>query len=146
LERALNCVVARHEALRTTFEPDRKQLQEVIAPRFVVVPTIEEARLSSHPHPNDFIAAFIREEARKPFNLRLGPLLRARLIHFAPDDHLLLITVHHIVSDGWSNRVLLRDLFVCYAAFIHNQIPVLPELSLQFADYAEWLTTQLASD
>ena len=146
LRRALNEVVARHEALRTTLEPDRRQLQQLIAPTLVLdLPTFE-ANAFPEVSTADFPAHLMREEAREPFDLRAGPLVRARLVRFAPDEHLLLLTVHHIVSDGWSNGILTRDLCAFYTAFSQAKAPLLPELPFQFADYADWQVARLPDD
>ncbi len=87
-----------------------------------------------------------REEAQQPLDLQAGPLVRARLLRLAPDEHLLLLTVHHIVSDGWSNSIILRDLCSFYTSFTDNTPLPLPELTLQFADYADWQNARLAAD
>ncbi len=123
LQQALNEVVARHEALRTTFENDRSQLRQIISPSL-------QLDLKSQP----------------PLDLARGPLLRARLVRLAVQDHLLELAVHHIVSDGWSNAILLRDLCACYSALVEERPVRLPELSLQFADYAEWQQSRLTNN
>ncbi len=146
LRRALNEVVARHEALRTTFEDERGQLRQVIAAGLVLDLPILDASAFRETSASDLPAQLMHEEARQPFDLRLGPLIRARLLRLAPLEHLLLVTIHHIVSDGWSNAILTRDLCAFYTAFSHNTAPPLPELAIQFADYAEWQQAQLTDD
>jgi len=140
LRRALNEVVARHEALRTTFESDRGQLHQIIAPTLLLDLAVSDAGAA------DIFTQLIEEEAQKPLDLSHGPLLRARLIRLAPLEHLLLLTVHHIVSDGWSNGVLTRDLCAFYTAFVEGEPTPLPELTIQFADYADWQQAQLTDD
>jgi non-ribosomal peptide synthetase component F len=146
LGRALNEVVARHEALRTTFESDRGQLNQLIALSLVLelptfgasdFPGISSADLPAH---------LMREETKSPFDLRSGPLVRARLVRLAPLEHLLLLTVHHIVSDGWSNGILTRDLCALYVALLQNKPSPLPKLTIQFADFADWQEKRLAGD
>jgi thioesterase domain-containing protein len=145
LERAFAEIVDRHEALRTTFHEEKGQLCQVIAPTMKIglllvdiqdFPEAERARVPNH---------LIREEAETPFDLARGPLCRARLVRVAPAEHLLLITLHHIICDGWSNGLILRELGVLYTAFVKSEPAPLPELPLQFADYADWQTKALAS-
>ena len=146
LRRALNEVVARHEALRTTFEDERGHLRQLIAPALVLDLPILDASAFRDASASDLPAQLMQEEARQPFDLRLGPLVRARLLRLAPLEHLLLVTVHHIVSDGWSNAIFTRDLCAFYSAFLQDSPASLPELPIQFADYAEWQQTQLTDD
>ena len=146
LRRALNEVVARHEALRTTFEDERGHLRQLIAPALVLDLPILDASAFRDASASDLPAHLMQEEARQPFDFRLGPLVRARLLRLAPLEHLLLVTVHHIVSDGWSNAIFTRDLCAFYSAFLQDSPASLPELPIQFADYAEWQQTQLTDD
>src|SRR5205085_7121849 len=83
-------------------------------------------------------AQLARAHARQPFDLARGPLLRAALLQLDAQTHLLLLTFHHIVVDGWSLGVLLRELAACYAAARRHQPPALPPLPVQYADYALW--------
>jgi non-ribosomal peptide synthetase component F/thioesterase domain-containing protein len=146
LRHALNEVVARHEALRTTFESDHGELRQFIAPHLELdLPTLDASDFRGT-SPADMQAHLIREETKGPFDLRCGPLVRARLVHFGPLEHLLTITLHHIVSDGWSNGILTRDLCAIYTAFLQDRPSPLPELTIQFADYAEWQQARLAAD
>ena len=80
----------------------------------------------------------IAGEADAPFDLEHGPLIRGRLVRMAEDDHVLLISMHHIVSDGWSMEVLTRELGTLYAAFRRGEANPLPPLPVQYADYAAW--------
>ncbi|HEU4881857.1 MAG TPA: amino acid adenylation domain-containing protein, partial [Longimicrobium sp.] len=138
LRRALEAMVARHEALRTTFvEVEGEPVQRIVP--------VEESRfhllehdLGEHP---DGVAELHRlgaEEVSAPFDLEHGPLIRGRLIRMAADDHFLLLTMHHIVSDGWSMGVLTRELGTLYAAFCRGEENPLPPLPIQYADYAAW--------
>ena len=146
LRRALNQLVARHEALRTTLEPDRKELRQLVAPTMVLELPIVGSNGSIEVNGDQIGTRLACEEAGTPFDLRAGPLFRARVVRIASDDHLLLLTIHHIVSDGWSNRVLVRDLCATYTALTRGDTTSLPELQLQFADYADWQATRLAND
>jgi amino acid adenylation domain-containing protein len=138
LERALDRVVARHEALRTTFfAVDGEPVQRIAS--------IEESafRLMEHdlraaPDAEDALRRLVQDEAGAPFDLARGPLFRGRLIRIAADDHVLLLTMHHIVSDGWSTGVLFRELGALYAAFARGEADPLPPLPVQYADYAVW--------
>jgi amino acid adenylation domain-containing protein len=136
LERALTEIVRRHEALRTTFhEAEGGPVQRVTPPGPFSLP-VEDAGA----------AAFQRleEEAVRPFDLENGPVFRALLLRIADRDHLLLANLHHIVSDGWSLGVLVRELSVLYAAFREDRPSALAELPLQSADWASWQRLRLA--
>ena len=137
LERSLNEIVKRHEALRTTFTMIDGQPMQTIAPRLPLTLSVRD--LSQLP--SDERAAEtrrLRNEALRPFNLERGPLLRASLLRHAEDEHLLLLTMHHIVSDGWSLGVLFRELATLYEGFVEGETPSLPELPIQYADFAIW--------
>ncbi|WP_410581902.1 non-ribosomal peptide synthase/polyketide synthase [Amycolatopsis sp. lyj-108] len=135
---ALTALVARHEALRTTFDTDSGHgVQLVGAPYVVELPLDDVSGLSEE----DRTAALehtLEREVRQPFDLRTGPLLRARLIRLAPDEHVLTLTLHHIVTDGWSSGVLAGDLDALYTAFARGVEPELPDLPIQYADFAVW--------
>ena len=135
---SLTAVVARHEALRTTFtDIGGVAYQRIGSPAPVPLPVSDLSSLSPEAAEAE-LAAAQRAETTTPFELATGPLLRARLLRIAPDDHLLLITMHHIVSDGWSLGVLLRDLIEAYRMAVAGRRPSLPPLELDYADYAAW--------
>jgi len=138
LERAMDGLRARHETLRTTFAEHAGEPAQVIHP-FVPVP-LEVEDLSSLPAAEREGEAErrVRDEAHVGFDVERGPLTRVRLIRVAPDDHLLAITMHHIVSDGWSLGVMTRELGALYDAFRAGRPDPLPPLAIQFADYAAW--------
>ncbi|HEX8362676.1 MAG TPA: amino acid adenylation domain-containing protein, partial [Longimicrobium sp.] len=142
LRRALDRVVARHEALRTTFAQVNGEAVQLIAPaegsRFHLV----EHDLAGSPA-LDRLAA---EEARAPFDLAHGPLARGRLVKLADDDHVLLVTMHHIVSDGWSMGVLVGEINTLYTAFLRGEADPLPPLAIQYADYAAWQRQWLSGE
>jgi amino acid adenylation domain-containing protein len=138
LVRSLDRIVARHEALRTTFPAVDGEPVQRIAP-------VEESafRLANHdlhaaPDAEDELRRLVQDEASAPFDLARGPLFRGRLVRMAADDHVLLLTMHHIVSDGWSAGVLHRELGALYAAFARGEPDPLPPLPVQYADYAAW--------
>ena len=136
-EWSLNEIVKRHEALRTTFRTIDGQPMQVIAQQLpLTLPVLDLSQL-----PDDERAAEtrrLRDEALRPFNLERDPLLRASLLRLAEDEHLLLLTMHHIVSDGWSIGVLISELATLYEGFVEGQTPNLPELPVQYADFAVW--------
>ncbi|WP_420127865.1 non-ribosomal peptide synthase/polyketide synthase [Longimicrobium sp.] len=136
LRRALDAIVARHEALRTTFvEVDGEPVQRIAEEsRFHLL----EHDLADHPDPAAELRRLTAEEVGAPFDLEHGPLIRGRLIRLPGDDHLLLMTMHHIVSDGWSVEVLTRELGTLYEAFRRGEANPLPPLAVQYADYAIW--------
>jgi hypothetical protein len=116
LERALETVVARHEALRTTFRVSDGEPVQVIAPESPLeLPLVDRSGVALDVREGE-VAALIQEEVRRPLDLERGPLFRARLIRLAPDEHVLVLVVHHIVYDGWSAGVLSRELGECYRA------------------------------
>jgi amino acid adenylation domain-containing protein len=126
LRRALNEIVARHEVLRTTFPaPGGRPYQRVAPPGPV---PLEVDDLDDEAEARRQAGA----EAALPFDLERGPLLRARLLRLGPEDHVLLVTLHHIVSDGWSTTVLLRELAALYTG------TSVPPLDVQYADFALW--------
>lgn len=145
LERAINEILRRHESLRTTFHSEKGQLLQVISPQATVplplvdvsaFPPEERARVPAH---------LLAEEARQPFDLARGPLLRTRLVRISPCEHLLLFPTHHVVSDGWSNGVFVRELGALYSAFAQGRPSPLPLLAVQFADFSQWQTGLLTS-
>ncbi len=146
LERSLAEVARRHEALRTVFVAvDGRPIQRVLTS--VAVPLerrdvgdVEAARRDDAAH------EIAREFFRRPFDLGHGPLLRAALVALAADEHVLLLAMHHIVSDGWSMGVLVREVSAFYEAFTGGAAPRLPALEVQFADYAVWQRERLQGD
>jgi amino acid adenylation domain-containing protein len=140
LERALNQIVARHEALRTTFRAvDGEPVQHVAPVEESGVRLVEHDLLASPAaDAEDELRRLVRDEASSPFDLARGPLIRGRLVRMAADDHVLLLTMHPIVSDAGSAGVLYRELGALYAAFARGEPDPLPPLPVQYADYAAW--------
>jgi amino acid adenylation domain-containing protein len=138
LARSLNEIVRRHDALRTSFPAQEGRPQQRVAPSLsLVLPLIDLRSLPDGKRDAEFQRLAI-EEARQRFDLARGPLLRASLLRVGAEEHLLLLTVHHIVADGWSLGVLFRELGTLYAAFVEGRSSPLPELPIQFADFALW--------
>jgi amino acid adenylation domain-containing protein len=146
LERALGEIVRRHQSLRTTFrEVDGSPVQAIEPFSGFALPVEDLSALGDA----DREAAARRragEEALRPFDLSAGPLFRAVLLRLAADDHVLLTGMHHIVSDGWSLGVLAREFSALYAAYREGRESPLPELAVQYADYAVWQREQLAGE
>ncbi|WP_442964092.1 amino acid adenylation domain-containing protein [Pseudomonas sp. Leaf59] len=145
LQRALARIVARHETLRSRFAQNGDDAQVLIAAPEDVLP-LQVQDLRRHPQPQQALDALIHGEASAPFDLERGPLLRGRLVILADDHHVLLLTLHHIVSDGWSMGVLTRELMALYQAFSHGQPDPLPPLAIQYADFAVWQRLWLSGE
>ncbi|MFF9765686.1 non-ribosomal peptide synthase/polyketide synthase [Streptomyces sp. NPDC014636] len=132
LRTALDGLVARHEALRTTFAEHEGQPRQIVRPPHRVdLPVRNLADTAA-------LDTLLDSEAATPFDLAAGPLLRARLARLGTDEHVLVLAVHHIVTDGWSVGVLARDLGELYAAALENRHPELPGLPVRYTDYAAW--------
>jgi amino acid adenylation domain-containing protein len=138
LGRALERIVARHEALRTTFRAVGGVPVQRITPVEESGFSLPRHDLADHAGAEAELRRLMAEEAAAPFDLERGPLIRGRLIRLAEEDHVLLVTMHHIVSDGWSMGVLTRELSALYAAFRRDEPDPLLPLPVQYADYAAW--------
>jgi natural product biosynthesis luciferase-like monooxygenase protein/amino acid adenylation domain-containing protein/FkbM family methyltransferase len=138
LEQTLAALIGRHEALRTVFgEEDGRPVQTVQAAARLTMPLVDLSVLPDAPRQGEQ-ARISRQEASRPFDLATGPLLRALLIRCHPDDHLLNLTFHHIITDGWSLGVLVREVAALYPGIAQGNPAVLSELPIQPADYAAW--------
>ena len=147
LERSLKEVVRRHEVLRTTFTVVEGQPVQVIGEGEEFGLSVLElaAGLSAEEREAE-VQRLAQVEAAQPFDLRIGPLLRATLVRLSAEEHVALLTMHHIVSDGWSTGVLIRELAALYEAFTQGQSSPLPELPIQYADYAVWQREWLSGE
>jgi amino acid adenylation domain-containing protein len=138
LRRALEEIVRRHEALRTVFRVrDAEPLQVVLPPGPLDLPLHDLSALAADER-EAALRARVREEARRPFDLAAGPLFRATLVRLGAEEHVLLVGMHHIVSDGWSLGVLHHELEALYGAFHRGEPSPLEALPVQYADYALW--------
>ncbi|HYQ71304.1 MAG TPA: condensation domain-containing protein, partial [Gammaproteobacteria bacterium] len=135
LKAALDRIVWRHEVLRTTFSETDGVPVQVVAPADSGFMHLEHDLTG---RPQGEVEQLIEEEARQPFDLATGPLIRGRLIRRSETEHILLMTMHHIVSDGWSMGVLINEVGALYQAFSKGQSDPLPPLAIQYADYAVW--------
>jgi amino acid adenylation domain-containing protein len=138
LEQSVNEVVKRHEALRTTFATVDGRPVQVIAPTLTVRPPVVNLQDLLASEQEAEVRRLVIEEAQRPFNLARGPLLRITLLRLAEEEHVGLLTMHHIVSDGWSTGILIRELALLYEAFSCGRSSPLPELPIQYADFAHW--------
>lgn len=146
LRRAVQLLADRHEALRTTFTLDDETVMQLIATHAAV--PLDELDLGGWPA-EDREAEFersVKAEALRPFDLERGPLIRALLIRLGDDDHCLMLTVHHIVVDGWSLDMLFGELSEAYSAYVAGEAPALPELRVHLGDVTEWQQHMLAGD
>ncbi|WP_365731752.1 amino acid adenylation domain-containing protein [Ramlibacter sp.] len=139
LQRTFDDIVARHESLRTRFEvtADGQPVQRIDAPAPALLPLVDLGALPRTEREAE-AARLAHEEAQAPFDLARGPLLRQKLLRLAPEEHVLLVTMHHIVSDGWSMSVLVREVAALYAGHARGEASPLPPLAVQYADYAHW--------
>ncbi len=144
LERALREVARRHEALRTTLLQDEAGLLQVISPEPVT--TLERVDLSALPEPErgEQSRRRVTDEAQRSFELARGPLMRTTLVRLGARSHLLVVVLHHAISDGWSLGVLVREVAALYPAFLKGQPSPLPPLPVQYADYSAWQRERLA--
>ena len=136
LRRSVNEIIRRHEVLRTTFQViEGRPVQVVSGVLEIELPVID---LSDSPLPRAKIESLVAEEVRRPFDLTSGPLLRVTLMVAGPSDAIIILAMHHIISDAWSMQVFVREMTVLYRAFARGEASPLPELAIQYADYAAW--------
>jgi amino acid adenylation domain-containing protein len=146
LERSLGEIVRRHESLRTVFRELDGGAVQVIAPFAGFVLPVEDLSGLREADREAAVRERAGEEARRAFDLSAGPLFRAALLRVADEEHVLLLCIHHIVTDGWSSGILFRELGALYAAFARGEGDPLPPLPVQYADYAVWQREQLRSE
>ncbi|HZI17268.1 MAG TPA: amino acid adenylation domain-containing protein [Pyrinomonadaceae bacterium] len=139
LRESLNLALRRHEILSAKFAVEDGQPVMLLPPRplELSLPVVELGHLPPARQEEE-VGRLAAEEARAGFDLMQGPLIRARLLRLGAESHVLLITVHHIVTDGWSMNVLTREVGEAYAALVAGRQPALPPLPIQYADYAAW--------
>lgn len=144
LQQAVNLLVQRHEVLRTRFcDQDGEPGQVVLPAMALALPVVDLRGLAPQAREQE-VARRLTEEARAPFDLATGPMLRAALLRLADDRYLWLYTVHHIIADGWSMGIVLQEVAQLYTALVEGTPAPLPALPVQYADYATWQQQRLA--
>ena len=138
LEESLNEIIRRHEVLRTSFRTTEHGPVQVVAPHQTVAWTLEDLTALSPEEKEAKARRMAEVEAVRPFDLEKGPVLRVTVIRLADEDHVLLLTLHHIASDLWSMNVLVREVMALYEALSHDRPSPLAELPIQYADFAAW--------
>lgn len=146
LARGVNEVLRRHESLRTTFSSLNGLPHQVIAPTLELgLEPVDLSALGAIER-EATVKTLARREAGKAFDLTSGPLIRVALLRLAAEEHIFMLTVHHIVSDGWSMGVLFQEIVTLYAAYSQGHASPLPELTVQYADFAIWQKQTLSGE
>jgi amino acid adenylation domain-containing protein len=143
---ALTAIVARHEVLRTRFEEHDGESRQRVEPVAAVPLTVVDLSALPAERRQEALERWSRREAARPFDLGRPPLLRATLGRLGPEEHALVVVMHHIVSDGWSFTVLARELAALYRAAVSGTEPGLPPLPVQYLDYAAWQRQALSGE
>ena len=138
LQLTFNEIVRRHEILRTTFKTLKGQPVQVISPTLTLSLPVVDLRNIPANYRSAKVQQLATEELQQPFNLSTGSLLRTTVLQLDDDEHILLVTLHHIISDGWCRGVFIRELATLYEAFSQGKPSPLPELPIQYADFAIW--------
>ena len=143
LQTAMRHIVSRHDILRTVFRETDGQPGQVILPASDFAVNIEDLRRQSQRDQDSAAHERMRQEALKPFDLECGPLLRILLLQLGTPsgdccDHILVLTMHHIVADAWSVEIFIRELFAAYSTARRGETLALAQLPIQYADYAVW--------
>jgi len=138
LQDTIDEIVYRHESLRTTFDTKNGDPVQVIHPEMTCPLEIIDLRALDAEKREAEALRLANNEARTPFSLKKGPLFRSRLLQLGHDEHIMLVTMHHIISDGWSIGVFMREVAIIYQAFISGQDSPLPDLEIQYADFSTW--------
>ncbi|AOX00477.1 hypothetical protein BJP34_14345 [Moorena producens PAL-8-15-08-1] len=144
LEQSLNEIIRRHENLRTCFPSVEGKPIQVISPEANI--NLSKVELPSSPEQSIQLKQLATTEAEKPFDLAHGPLLRVTLVQLSPETHILMLTMHHIIYDGWSIGILARELCTLYEAYSQGNPSPLSELPIQYADYAHWQRQKLTAE
>ena len=146
LEQSLNEIVRRHEILRTSFPAvDGQPVQVISSTLTLTLPIVELSHLAESERESE-VQRLATQEAQQSFNLSQLPLIRPILVRLSEKEHILLLTLHHIIFDGWSMGVLIKELAVLYEAFSTSNPSPFPELSIQYADFAEWQQQRLKGE
>jgi amino acid adenylation domain-containing protein len=146
LEQSLNEIIRRHESFRTIFTSTEGQPMQVIVPALTLEVSVTDLRQLPEPERAAEVKRLTTEEANRSFDLHTGPLIRSLLLRLDEEEHLLIMAMHHITSDGWSMGIFYRELAAHYQAFSSGTTATLPELPVQYADYAVWQRNWLQGD
>ncbi|HEV7924065.1 MAG TPA: amino acid adenylation domain-containing protein, partial [Verrucomicrobiae bacterium] len=138
LQKALQAIIQRHEILRTTFASADGNPSQIIAPVGPMAWKMSDLRETPQPERDAHMQRLVREESVRAFDMARGPLLRLTLLRLGEQEHLLLVVMHHIISDGWSMGILFGELGKLYDAFSTGTPVSLPALRIQYADFARW--------
>ncbi|MGA9118210.1 MAG: amino acid adenylation domain-containing protein, partial [Bacteroidota bacterium] len=138
LRESINEIIRRHEILRTVFASEDGRAVQRVKPELVLEIPLEDLRKTAAGLREAESLRIVQEEATRPFDLCAGPLVRARVVQLAEEDYHLVFVMHHIISDGWSMGVLIRELALLYRAFSAGERSPLEELTIQYSDYAGW--------
>jgi amino acid adenylation domain-containing protein len=144
IENSINEIVRRHEILRTTFEVNGGRPVQKINPTEPVKIPVIDLREKPAGERSALAQSLAVEERNRPFDLSKGPMLRTSLIRLEEDEHILLMTLHHIASDGWSTKIFVQELKTLYSSFISGKTSPLDELPIQYADFAVWQRKSLS--
>ena len=136
LRATLQEIVNRHDSLRTAFRLEGGELRQIVARSLTLSLPVHDIPHSEEPYAEAY--RFTQREVEVPFDLREAPLYRARLIRIKEDDHVLLWTMHHIITDSWSMQIMARELAAVYAAFSNDEPSALSDLPIGYGDYSEW--------
>jgi amino acid adenylation domain-containing protein len=146
LKWSLDEIGRRHETLRTTFAAPNGRPVQVIAPALTMTLPVVDLEEIPEAERDAQARCLIAEEARRPLDVNQSRLFRVRLLRLCPQEHVLLLNLHHIISDGWSQVVLLRELTSLYTAFTNTQYPSLPEPPIQYAEFVHWQRQTLTAN
>ncbi|APF18136.1 amino acid adenylation domain protein [Caldithrix abyssi DSM 13497] len=145
-EKTLNFLVERHETLRTTFANKNGTPVQVIKETLSIKPAVVDLTHLPEKEREREALRLATEDAMEPFDLEIGPLFRVKVLKLADDQHVVLFNMHHIISDGWSVSILIREFAQVYESYLKEMIPPLPDLPIQYADFAVWQREWLSGD
>lgn len=145
LRNAINVIAKRHEALRTRFSNEDGEPCQVVDEEEITI-GMEDLSGISEPEREQVMNRKVQEEIRRPFNLSTEQLIRINLLRLAPEDHVLIINIHHIISDEWSLKIFFKEFIELYTGYVEGRNVSLPDLPIQYSDYAMWQRDWLKSE
>lgn len=146
LEKSINALAARHESLRTSFIATAGEPEQKIAAELTIKLEVKDLSALSSAQRDAKVRELATQEAMAPFNLAQGPLFRAKIYKLKTDEHLILFTLHHIIGDGWSVNILVREIAAFYQAFLAGKEAELADLPVQYADFSQWQRNRLQGE